>query len=284
VYKMDYEIMLQEHVETGADVTVGCIEAARSKASGFGVMHVDKGDRIVDFLEKPEDPPPIPGKPDAALASMGIYVFGTEFLIDVLERDAAKPSSKHDFGGDVIPGLVPDARVMAHRFHKSCVRSKGEVESYWRDVGTVDAYWEANVDLTRVTPSLNLYDRDWPIWSYIEQAPPAKFVFDDDGRRGVAIDSLVSNGCILSGGKVRNSLLFTGVRVHSHSEVDEGVVLPHADIGRHARLKRVVIDRGVRIPDGLVVGEDPRRDAQRFHRTKAGVTLITRSMLDALAE
>jgi glucose-1-phosphate adenylyltransferase len=284
VYKMDYEIMLQEHVETGADVTVGCIEAARSKASGFGVMHVDADDRIVDFLEKPEDPPPIPGKPDAALASMGIYVFGTEFLIDVLERDAAEPSSKHDFGGDVIPGLVPAARVMAHRFHKSCVRSKGEVESYWRDVGTVDAYWEANVDLTRVTPSLNLYDRDWPIWSYIEHAPPAKFVFDDDGRRGVAIDSLVSNGCILSGGKVRNSLLFTGVRVHSHSEVEEGVVLPHADIGRRARLKRVVIDRGVRIPDGLVVGEDPRRDAQRFHRTKAGVTLITKGMLDALAE
>jgi glucose-1-phosphate adenylyltransferase len=245
---------------------------------------VDEDDRIVDFLEKPKDPPAIRGRPDAALASMGIYVFGTEFLLEVLERDAGDRASAHDFGANIIPGLVPAARVMAHRFSKNCVRSVGEIEAYWRDVGTVDAYWEANVDLTRGTPSLNLYDRNWPIWSYIEQAPPAKFVFDDDGRRGVAIDSLVSNGCILSGGKVRNSLLFTGVRVHSHSEIEEGIVLPHADIERRARLKRVVIDRGVRIPDGLVVGEDPKQDAQRFHRTSTGVTLVTRGMLDALAE
>jgi glucose-1-phosphate adenylyltransferase len=284
VYKMDYEIMLREHVESGADVTVGCIEVPRAEAGGFGVMRLDGDDRIVGFLEKPKDPPAVPGRSDLALASMGIYVFTTEFLIEALERDARDNSSAHDFGADIIPALVPQARVMAHRFPRSCVRSEGEVEAYWRDVGTVDAYWEANIDLTRVTPSLNLYDRDWPIWSYIEQAPPAKFVFDDEGRRGVAIDSMVSNGCILSGGRVRNSLLFTGVRVHSHSEIEEGVVLPDADIGRHARLKRVVIDRGVRIPDGLVVGEDAKRDAQRFHRTEAGVTLITRSMLDALAE
>ncbi len=284
VYKMDYELMLAEHVETGADVTVGCIEVPRLEASAFGVMHVDEQDRVVDFLEKPKDPPSIPGRPEVALASMGIYVFATEFLFDQLRRDAEDPDSAHDFGGNIIPWLVPRAKVMAHRFTRSCVRSVGEPEAYWRDVGTVDAYWEANIDLTRVTPSLNLYDRDWPIWTYSENWPPAKFVFDDEGRRGVAIDSMVSNGCILAGGAVRRSLLFTGVWAHSHSEIEEGVVLPDVDVGRRARLKRVVIDRGVHIPEGLVVGEDAEDDARRFYRTEAGITLITKPMIEALED
>jgi len=282
VYKMDYEVMLAEHVERGADVSVACMEVPRKDASAFGVMHVDELGRIVEFLEKPADPPAIPGKPDTALASMGIYVFETGFLIEQLRRDAEDLASSHDFGRDVIPWLVPRAKAFAHRFPKSCVRSPGEPEAYWRDVGTVDAYWEANIDLTRVTPSLNIYDRGWPIWTYAEQAPPAKFVFDDEGRRGMAIDSLVSNGCIVSGGAVRQSLLFTGVRVNSYAEVRQSVVLPYADVGRHARLTKAVIDRGARVPPGMVVGEDAEVDARRFHRTESGVTLITQPMLDAL--
>jgi glucose-1-phosphate adenylyltransferase len=280
VYKMDYGVMLQEHVKNDADVTVGCLEVPRHEASAFGVMHVDKDDRIVAFLEKPADPPSIPGRPEQALASMGIYAFRSDFLFDQLRRDAEDPDSAHDFGSDIIPHLVPRAKVMAHRFTKSCVLSEGENEPYWRDVGTIDAYFDANIDLTRVTPSLNLYDRAWPIWTYAEHHPPAKFVFDEDGRRGTSLDSLVSAGCILSGGRVNRSLLFTRVRVHSYAEIDEAVILPFADIGRSARLKRVVIDRGVRIPEGLVVGEDPEEDARRFHRTEAGVVLITQNMID----
>ena len=257
IYKMDYGPMLQQHCERGADVTVACVEVPRMEATGFGVMAVDGTDRITSFLEKPADPPAIPGDPDHALASMGIYVFDTAFLIDQLRRDAANPGSSHDFGRDIIPLIVAGGTAIAHRFATSCVRSPMETEAYWRDVGTVDAYWEANIDLTDFVPRLDLYDRDWPIWTYAEIVPPAKFIHDESVRRGQAVSSLVSGGCIVSGSSVRRSLLFTGVHTHSYASVDGAVILPYAEVGRSARLTNVVIDRGVRIPDGLVVGEDP---------------------------
>ena len=282
IYKQDYSVMLRQHIETGADLTVGCIEVPRHQARAFGVMHVDESGRIVGFLEKPADPPPMPGKPDRALASMGIYVFSADFLYDQLLRDAADPTSSRDFGKDLIPYIVPRGKAVAHRFEDSCIPNPGAPEPYWRDVGTIDAYWEANLDLTAVTPALNLYDQDWPIFTYQEQLPPAKFVFDDDRRRGQAVDSLVSAGCIVSGSSVRGSLLFNRVRVNSYCRIDRSVILPQVEIGRHARLSRVVVDRGCQIPDGLVIGEDPEDDARRFHRTEAGVTLVTREMLDRL--
>ena len=282
IYKMDYELMLEQHVQTAADVTVGCIEVPRKEASGFGVMHVDADSRIVSFLEKPKDPPAMPDKPDMALASMGIYVFQTRFLTDQLQRDAADPNSSHDFGKDIIPWLVENGRAFAHRFSTSCIRTGDEQEAYWRDVGTVDAYWQANIDLTDVVPALDLYDNDWPIWTNVELTAPAKFVHDFDGRRGMAINAMVSGGCIVSGSVVRRSLLFTSVRVDSYSTIDEAVVLPHAHVGRNVHLKKVVLDRGVIIPDGLVVGEDPELDGKRFRRTENGVCLITQAMLDRL--
>ena len=284
VYKMDYEPMLQQHVEQGADITVGCLEVPRAEATGFGVMGVDENDRIVSFLEKPKDPPGIPGQPDMALASMGIYVFETAFLFEQLRRDAADPASSRDFGKDIVPYLVRHGKAVAHRFARSCVRSSAEAEAYWRDVGTLDAYWQANIDLTGVLPALDLYDQEWPIWTYGEITPPAKFVHDDDGRRGHAVDSLVSGGCIVSGSSVCRSLLFTGVHVHSFCEIEGAVVLPYVDIGRSARLSKVVIDRGVQIPPGLVVGEDPERDAQRFRRTESGICLVTQEMIDRLPD
>ena len=282
IYKMDYDVMLQQHVDSGADVTLGCLEVPRMEATGFGVMHVDEHDTIRSFIEKPADPPGIPDKPDMALASMGIYVFDTRFLFDLLKRDAAEPSSSHDFGKDLIPYVVKHGKAVAHRFSQSCVRSEQEFEAYWRDVGTVDAYWEANIDLTAITPALDIYDTDWPIWTYSELTAPAKFVHDEDGRRGTAISSLVSGGCIVSGTELRRSLLFTGVRAHSYARIEEAVILPYASIGRHANLKRVVIDRGVVIPEGLTVGQDAELDAARFRRTEAGVCLITQAMIDRL--
>ncbi len=282
IYKMDYERMLEQHVGTGADVTIGCLEVPRMEATGFGVMHVDEEDRIVSFLEKPQDPPGIPDKPDMALASMGIYVFETNFLFEELRRDAADPNSNHDFGRNLIPYIVENGKAIAHRFGSSCVRSAGEEEAYWRDVGTVDAYWEANIDLTDVIPALDLYDQSWPIWTNVELTAPAKFVHDFDNRRGMAISSMVSGGCIVSGSSVRRSLLFTGVRVDSYSAVDGAVVLPYARIGRNVQLKNVVVDRGVNIPEGLVVGEDPELDAKRFRRTDKGICLITQAMLDRI--
>jgi glucose-1-phosphate adenylyltransferase len=282
VYKMDYEPMIAQHLNEGADVTVGCLEVPRMEATGFGVMHVDAQDRITDFLEKPKDPPAIPGNPDMALASMGIYVFHTKLLFDELRRDAAEKGSARDFGKDIIPYLVKHGKAVAHRFAKSCVRSGNESEAYWRDVGTVDAYHEANIDLTDFVPALDLYDHSWPIWTYGEITPPAKFVHDEDGRRGMAVSSLVSGGCILSGAAVRQSLLFTGVHVNSYAALERAVVLPYVNIGRHARLKNVVIDRGVAIPENLVVGEDPELDARRFRRTDNGVCLITRTMIEKL--
>ena len=282
IYKMDYEKMLVQHVDSGADVTVGCLEASLEEAKGFGVMHVDDKNNIKMFLEKPAKPPSMPGKADKALCSMGIYVFETKFLIEELKRDAADPNSSHDFGKDIIPHVVKNGKAVAHHFSQSCVVSSEEAQTYWRDVGTVDAYWSANVDLTDVVPDLDLYDRNWPIWTYGEVTPPAKFVHDVDGRRGSAVSSLVSGGCIVSGAAISRSLLFTGVRVHSYCTVHEAVVMPYVRIGQRVRLSKVIIDSGVFVPDGLVVGEDPELDAKRFRRTEDGVTLVTQAMLDKL--
>ncbi|MEN2746526.1 MULTISPECIES: glucose-1-phosphate adenylyltransferase [Sphingomonas] len=282
IYKMDYELMLQQHVDTGADVTVACMEVPRMEAVGFGVMHVDATDRIIDFVEKPKDPPAIPGQPDRALASLGIYVFRTKLLFEELRRDADTKDSSRDFGKDLIPWLVKHGHAQAHRFSASCVRSPEEPRAYWRDVGTVDAYWEANIDLTDVVPELDLYDRSWPLWTYSEITPPAKFVHDVDGRRGCAVSSLVSGDCIVSGSSIHRSLLSTGVRAHSYSNIDESVILPMTHIGRGARLTRCVVDAGVTIPDGLIVGEDPVIDGHRFRRTERGICLITQPMIDRL--
>jgi glucose-1-phosphate adenylyltransferase len=283
IYKMDYELMLQQHVNSGADVTVGCLEVPRMEATGFGVMAVGPNDRIVSFVEKPKDPPGMPDKPDMALASMGIYVFETKSLAEHLRRDAADPASSRDFGKDIIPWLVRNGKAVAHRFAASCIRSAYETEAYWRDVGTIDAYWEANIDLTETLPALDLYDQNWPIWTYSEVTPPAKFVHDLDGRRGSAVASLVSGGCIVSGSSIKHSMLSPNVRVNSFSELEEAVVLPSVRINRNVRLKKVVIDTSVVIPEGLVVGDDPELDAKRFRRTTKGVCLITQPMIDRLA-
>jgi len=283
VYKMDYERMLIQHVNSGADVTVACIEVPAPEATGFGVMHVDAEDTIVSFVEKPAQPPELPDRPGWALASMGVYVFRRTLLNDQLRRDAADPHSARDFGRDIIPYLVRHGKAVAHRFSRSCVRSRDESEAYWRDVGTVDAYFEANIDLTDVVPALDLFDRDWPIWTYTEMAPPAKFVHDVDGRRGIGITSLVSGGCIVSGSTLRRSLLFTGVHLHSYGSIENAVILPNVEIGRRVRMKNVVVDANVRIPEGLVVGEDPELDGTRFRRTAKGICLITQPMIDRLA-
>ncbi|OOY16230.1 glucose-1-phosphate adenylyltransferase [Thioclava sp. DLFJ4-1] len=283
IYKMDYEVMLRQHVDTKADVTIGCLTVPRMEATAFGVMAIDKTGQITDFLEKPADPPGMPGDPDHALASMGIYVFDWQFLRELLIRDMEDPNSSHDFGHDLIPQIVKHGKAMAHKFSDSCVTTGLETEPYWRDVGTVDAFWQANIDLTDFTPKLDLYDTEWPIWTYAEIVPPAKFIHDEDGRRGSAISSLVSGDCIVSGAEVRNSLLYTGVRAHSFASLEEAVVLPYVDIGRHARLSQCVIDRGVHIPEGLVVGEDPEEDEKWFRRSEGGVVLITQTMLDKRA-
>jgi glucose-1-phosphate adenylyltransferase len=282
IYKMDYSNMLNDMRARGADCIVGCVEVPIAEASDFGVMAVDESMRIVDFLEKPRSPPAMPGKPDVALASMGIYAFSANFLYAELERDHNDPMSSRDFGKDVIPSLVSRGLAVAHRFEDSCVTTTPESESYWRDVGTIDAYWAANLDLIRPTPQLDIYDRNWPIWTYQQQLPPAKFIFDDEHRRGVAVDSMVSGGCIVSGAQVARSLLFSSVRINSFARTCEAVLLPEVEIGRHARLNKVVIDRGCRIPEGLVVGEDPELDAKRFYRSEGGVVLISADMLAAL--
>jgi glucose-1-phosphate adenylyltransferase len=282
VYKMDYELMLRQHVDEGADVTVGVLEVPRMEATGFGVLAVDATDRITAFVEKPADPPAVPGAPDIALASMGIYVFRTRFLIEELRRDAADADSQHDFGRNIIPHIVKHGKAVAHRFANSCVRSESEPDAYWRDVGTVDAYWEANIDLTDVLPHLDIYDREWPIWTYSEVTPPAKFVHDYEGRRGSAVSSLVAGGSIISGAALHRSLIFNRVHAHSYSSMSEAVVLPRCEIGRNAHLTRVVLDAGVHIPEGLVVGQDPQEDARRFRRTERGVCLITQEMIDRL--
>ncbi len=282
IYKMDYSNMLSDHVGRGSECTVACVEVPIEQASEFGVMTVDDSMKITDFSEKPKHPTPIRGKPDRVLASMGIYVFTADFLYAELERDLRDPTSSHDFGKDVIPSLVGRGLAAAHYFEDSCVKTTPDAEPYWRDVGTIDAYWAANLDLVTPVPSLDIYDPNWPIWTYQQQLPPAKFVFDDDDRRGMAVDSMISGGCIISGAHVSRSLLFSSCRVNSHARTREAVVLPEVDIGRYARLNRVVVDRGVRIPEGMVIGEDPRSDEQRFYRSEGGVALVTAEMIAAL--
>ncbi len=284
VYKMNYAAMLVDHAESGAECTVACIEVPRAEASGFGVMAVDSSGRITDFIEKPADPPPMEGKPDRSLCSMGIYIFNAKYLYSELLRDISDPTSSHDFGKDIIPRAVKNGVAKAHSFSRSCVHAPEErpgKEDYWRDAGTVDAYWEANVDLTATDPALNLYDKNWPIWTYQAQLPPAKFVHNQIDRHGIAIESTVSGGCIISG-EMNRSLLFSSCRVHSYAKVNWSVLLPEVDIGRGARLSRCIVDHAVRIPAGMVIGEDPHEDARRFRRTDNGVTLVTQQMIDRL--
>ena len=279
VYKMDYAVMLAEHAERGAAMSVACIEMPLADAGDFGVMEVDEASRIVGFEEKPARPKPVPGRPGHALASMGIYVFDAQFLVEVLARDAADPASSHDFGKDIIPSLVGSGRLYAHRFEASCVNLVGE-QPYWRDVGTIDAYWEANIDLTKVVPDLNLYDDSWPIVSLQRQLAPAKFVFDDSGRRGMAVDSLVSSGCIVSGALVRRSVLFSKVRVGEGSVIEDSVVLPNVVIGRDVAIRRTVIDKRCQLPDGFRAGFDAQQDRARgCYVSERGITLVTPAMI-----
>ncbi|KAF0844078.1 glucose-1-phosphate adenylyltransferase [Methylovorus glucosotrophus] len=278
IYKMDYGQMLASHVKNKADMTVACVNVPVEDAKAFGVMGVDDEDRVIDFSEKPDNPKPLPDNPDQVLASMGIYVFNASFLYEQLIRDADAPHSQHDFGRDIIPYMIKKYRVYAHRFTESCVGAS-DGNYYWRDVGTVDAYWEANMELTKVIPELNLYDRHWPIWTYQEQLPPAKFVFDNADRCGMATDSLVSGGCIISGAKVSRSVLFSDIRVNSYSNIEDSVILPKVDIGRYVTLKRVVVDKGTRIPDGMEIGVNPDQDRKRFYVSEKGITLVTPDML-----
>lgn len=279
VYKMDYGKLLAFHAEKNADMTVACIEVPIEDAKAFGVMGVNAESRVVNFTEKPSNPTAIPGNPEIALASMGIYVFNTKFLVEQLIRDADDPHSTHDFGKDIIPHLMSAGyRVFAQSFEDSCVRDEGG-NSYWRDVGTIDSYWEGNMELTKVVPDLNMYDKEWPIWTYQEQLPPAKFVFDEDERRGSAVDSLVSGGCIISGASVARSLLYSNVKIHSFSVVEDSVLLPNVEVGRNVKIRRAVVDKNCVIPEGLVVGYDAVEDAKRFHVSANGITLITPEML-----
>ncbi len=275
IYKMDYGAMIARHVESGADMTIGCLEVDLDTAKGFGVMAVDGENRIHEFAEKPDQPKSVPGNDEVALASMGIYVFNRKFLFEQLIKDADQPSSSHDFGNDIIPNVIENYRVIAYPFRDE----ESNAQAYWRDVGTVDAYWEANQELIGVTPPLNLYDKSWPIWTYQEQLPPAKFVFDDDDRRGMAVDSMISGGCVVSGAVVRHTLLFSNVRVNSYTTVEDSVVLPNVVIGRNCRIKKAIIADNCNIPEGTIIGEDAEMDAQRFHLSKGGVVLVTSEML-----
>ena len=275
IYKMDYGDMLAEHVAQNADMTIGCIEVPLDQARAFGVMSVDLNHRIIAFDEKPANPTPIPGHDDVALASMGIYIFNAGFLYEQLIKDADNSRSSHDFGHDIIPSLIEKYKVVAFPYKDV----QGNDPGYWRDVGTIDAFWSANLELIGVTPELNLYDEEWPIWTHQAQLPPAKFVFDDDDRRGMAVDSMVSGGGIISGSVVRHSILFSNVEVHSFSLIEDSVVLPDVSVGRHCRLKKVVLDKGCIVPEGTVIGEDPELDAQRFEVSPNGVVLVTPEML-----
>ena len=279
IYKMDYGPMIGFHVEKEADITVGVVEVPIDRAREFGVLAIDEGNRVLGFQEKPKNPQPMPGRSDVALASMGIYVFNPRLLERLLRADAEDPDSAHDFGKNIIPQAIENLRVFAYPFED--VRSKAQ--HYWRDVGTIDAYYEANMELVRVSPELNIYDEQWPIWTYQEQLPPAKFVFDDENRRGCAIDSMVSGGCIISGSRVSNSLLFSQVRVHDYSTVDRSVILPRVRIGEHCVIRNAIIDEGAVVPDGTTIGVDPAQDRERFYVSENGVTLVTASMLRAVA-
>jgi len=282
IYKMDYSVMLKDHAERGMGCTVGCIEVPRSEASAFGVMAIDGDRNITEFLEKPANPPSMPGQPDVTLASMGIYVFDSAYLYELLEKDNANPDSSHDFGKDIIPLVVAQGRALAHPFGLSCVTRVPGAKAYWRDVGTIDAFWAANLDLASITPELDIYDTDWPIWTYQRQLPPAKFVLDLNGHHGMTVNTIVSGGCIVSGSRVSSSVLFSGVRIHSFCDINEAVLLPDVQVGQGCRLSRVVIDRACVLPDGMVIGEDAAADAARFERTEGGVVLVTREMLAKL--
>jgi glucose-1-phosphate adenylyltransferase len=277
IYKMDYRPMLLAHVETGSDLTVSCLEVPIEEAAGeFGVMTVDDSNRIIQFDEKPKQPNPLPGKPDKTLASMGNYIFNTDFLLEILERDGKSPDSEHDFGKNIIPNILEDHKVYAYPF----LDPETDALAYWRDVGSLDAFWEANMELISPDPELNLYDHNWPVWTYQRQLAPAKFVFDDDGRRGMAVDSAVSGGCIISGSYLRRTLLFSDVRVHSYSNVEGTIVLPGATINRHCKIKRAIIDSGCDVPEGSVIGYDAEQDrANGFRVSAKGVVLVTRGML-----
>jgi glucose-1-phosphate adenylyltransferase len=282
VYKMDYSLMLEDHVAHGGGCTVGCIEVPRAEASAFGVMAIDDTRKITSFLEKPADPPPMPGKEQVSLASMGIYVFDAEYLYKTLEDDLANPASSHDFGKDVIPRMVAEGRAAAHPFAMSCIVNPNGAPPYWRDVGTIDAFWSANLDLASIDPELDIYDTEWPIWTHQRQLPPAKFIPNHDGTHGVAVNTIVSGGCIVSGSQIASAVFFSNVRVHSYCSIEQAVVLPGVVIERNCRLRKVVLDRGCKLPQGLVVGEDAAADAARFERTEGGVVLITREMLARL--
>ncbi len=274
IYKMDYGAMLADHVANDADLTIGCVEVPRAEASAFGVMGIDQDRRIREFSEKNTHPPAIPGREGVALASMGIYIFNSHFLFEQLNKDADSPSSTRDFGKDIIPAAIKNYRGFAYPF----LDLQSGIQSYWRDVGTLDAYWAANMELIGVDPELNLYDKSWPIWTYQEQNPPAKFVFDNDDRRGMAVDSMVSGGCIISGAQVKHSLMFSNVRLNSYSQIVDSVVLPDVEVGRDCRLKKVIVDKGCIIPEGTVIGEDPEADRDRFHVSPGGVVLVTGDM------
>jgi len=274
IYKMDYGAMLADHVEKGADLTIGCLEVSLDEAKEFGVMHVNEDRQVQAFVEKPENPPSIPGRSDVALASMGIYIFNTQFLIEQLIKDADTTGSTRDFGHDIIPSVIDKYVVNAYPF----LNLQGE-QSYWRDVGTLDAYWSANMELIGVNPDLNLYDKTWPIWTYQAQNPPAKFIFDDEDRRGQALDSMISGGCIISGATVKHSLVFSDVRVNSYSVVEDSVILPEVVIGRNCRISKAIIEKGCHIPEGTVIGENKEDDMKRYQVSRGGVVLVTPDML-----
>jgi glucose-1-phosphate adenylyltransferase len=282
IYKMDYSIMLQDHVERGLGCTVGCIEVPVEEAFAFGVMGVDEQRNITSFVEKPKNPPTMPGNPNVSLASMGIYIFNADYLYQLLDEDLANENSSHDFGKDIIPRVVSEGRALAHPFGMSCVQRSNTDQPYWRDVGTVDAFWAANLDLASNMPELNIYDKDWPIWTYQEQLPPAKFVPDSNGAHGITTNTLISGGCIVSGSDISHTVLFSNVRIESFCTIDQTVILPYTKIGQNCRLTKVVIDRGCNIPDGTIIGEDAELDAKRFFRTENGVVLVTKEMLKQL--
>ncbi len=275
IYKMDYGKMIAAHVAKGADITVGCIPVPLAEAKAFGVMAIDDDSRIVEFAEKPDQPKAMPSDPNQALASMGIYVFSAQYLRERLKQDAADKHSTHDFGHDIIPHAIAHANAFAFPFLDGNTSASG----YWRDVGTIDAYWEANINLAEISPDLNLYDQNWPIWTYQEQMPPAKFAFDDDNRRGMAVDSMISGGCLITGATIRHSVLFSNVRVHSYSTVTDAVVLPDVEINQHCRIKRCVIDKGTILPEGTVIGENLEEDAKRFYISENGIVLVTPEMM-----
>lgn len=281
IYRMDYGLLLAQHVEKKADMTVCCLEVPTEEAAGaFGVMTVDAEHKVIDFHEKPAVPNELPGKPGICLASMGNYVFTSEFLFEQLEKDGCSKVSSHDFGHDIIPSIIKGNNVYSYSFRDP----EDDSQPYWRDVGTIDSFWEANMELVEPQPQLNLYDKNWPIWTYQEQLPPAKFIFDNKERRGTALDSTVSGGCIISGSTIRKSLLFSSVHTHSHSLIEESVLLRGCDIGEYCKLRRVIIDSGCHVPEGLTIGYDKEQDiANGFRVTDKGITLVTKSMLTKLA-